>query len=255
MQQTLTISGIDLELWVGGKGSELLCLHGAEGFQPDAPYARILSAKHRVIAPSHPGFGGSSLPEWLDSVDDIAHLYLELVDRLGLAKFDLLGCSIGGWIAAELATRIPERLRRLVLVGPVGVKLGSRDRLDIPDIFAMSQQQLDAALYHDPDKVPIPTKMPDDELRSYLRSRESVAMLAWEPYMHSPKLKHRLHRVGVPTLFLRGENDGLVSAGYLGGYAALLPDARTDTIAAAGHFPHLEKPDEFCAKVLSFVDA
>ncbi len=64
----------------------------------------------RVIAPSHPGFGRSSLPDWLDSVDDIAHVYLELMDRLGLTRADVVGFSIGGWIAADLATKVPERV-------------------------------------------------------------------------------------------------------------------------------------------------
>ena len=105
-----------------------------------------------MIAPSHPGFGKSDLPDWLDSVEDIAHVYLELMDRLGLDEVDLLGCSVGGWIAADMATKTPERVKRLVLVGPVGVKVGPPDKLDIPDIFAMPQDKLNRLLYHDADK-------------------------------------------------------------------------------------------------------
>ena len=73
--------------------------------------------------------------------------------------------------------------------------------------------------------------------------------------MHNPKLRHRLHRITAPTLFLRGERDGLVSAEYLAAYARLLPNARTDTIAAAGHAPHVEQPDAFARKVLAFLEA
>ena len=69
-----------------------------------------------------------------------------------LERFDLVGCSIGGWIAADMATKSPERVRRLVLVGPVGVKVGPVDKLDIPDIFAMPRDKLNALLYHDPRK-------------------------------------------------------------------------------------------------------
>src|SRR5436190_12023422 len=116
-------------MYEAGEGPPILFLHGAQGFAPEHPYVAPLSERHRLIAPSHPGFGTSTLPDWLDSVDDIAHLYLELLDRLALKDVDLVGCSIGGWIAAEMATKVPERIRRLVMVGPVGVKVGPTDKL------------------------------------------------------------------------------------------------------------------------------
>jgi pimeloyl-ACP methyl ester carboxylesterase len=209
-----------------------------------------------LIAPSHPGFGKSSLPDWIDAVDDIAYIYLELLDRLGLEQIDLIGCSIGGWIAAELATKAPRLVHRLVLVGPVGVKTGPVDRLDIPDIFALPQSELERLLFHNPERMRIdPSRLTDEHLAISVRNRETVTLLAWEPYMHNPKLRHRLHRVTAPTLFLRGESDGLVSAEYLAGYAHLLPNACIDTIAAAGHAPHVEQPEEFAAKVLAFLEA
>ena len=183
-----------------------------------------------MIAPSHPGFGKSSLPDWLDSIDDIAHVYLELMDRHGLDRIDLVGFSIGGWIAAELATKVPERIGRLVLIGPVGVKTGRSDKLDIPDVFALPREQLDRLRFHDPANNPADlTAMSDEELPIVARNSETLALLTWEPYMHNPKLKHRLHRVDVPALFLRGASDGIVSADYLERYAALLPQARIET--------------------------
>ena len=95
----------------------------------------------------------------------------------------------------------------------------------------------------------------EQQLAIAVRNRETLALLVWEPYMHNPKLRNRLHRVTAPTLFLRGESDGLVSAEYLAAYARLLPNARTDTIAAAGHSPHVEQPDDFVRKVLAFLEA
>ena len=106
-----------------------------QGFDPKHEFVASVAARRRLIAPSHPGFGKSSLPDWLDSVDDIAHVYLELLDRLDLEQIDVVGCSIGGWIAADMATKSPERIRQLVLVGPVGVKVGRPDKLDIPGHF------------------------------------------------------------------------------------------------------------------------
>jgi pimeloyl-ACP methyl ester carboxylesterase len=255
-RQAIAIAGVELELHETGEGPPLLFLHGANGFAPDDPYVALLSAHRRLIAPSHPGFGQSSLPDWIDAVDDIAYIYCELLDRLGLAQIDLIGCSIGGWIAAELATKSPASVRRLVMVGPVGVKTGPVDRLDIPDIFALPQSDLERLLFHDPERMRMdPTQLTDEQLGIAVRNRETVALLAWEPYMHNPKLRHRLHRVTAPTLFLRGESDGLVSAEYLAAYAHLLPNARTDTITAAGHAPHVEQPERFVATVLAFLDA
>jgi pimeloyl-ACP methyl ester carboxylesterase len=189
-------------------------------------------------------------------VDDIAHVYLELMDRLSLTRTDVVGLSIGGWIAAELATKVPERLERLVLIGPVGVKTGRPDKLDIPDVFALPQDKLDRLRFHDPAKNALDlASMPDEELHVVARNREALALLTWEPYMHNPKLKHRLHRVNVPTLFLRGASDGIVSAEYLERYAALMPQARTETIAETGHLPHVEQPAATAAKVMHFLQA
>jgi pimeloyl-ACP methyl ester carboxylesterase len=250
------VAGVELEVFEAGQGPPILFLHGANGFAPDHPYVAPLSAQHRLIAPSHPGFGRSSLPDWIDAVDDIAYVHLELLDRLGLARVDVIGCSLGGWIAAEMATKSPGSVRRMVLVGPVGVKTGPVDRLDVPDIFARPQSELEALLFHDPERMRTdPAALDDEQLALMVRNRETLALLTWEPYMHNPKLRHRLHRVTAPTLFLRGESDGLVSADYLAAYARLLPNARTETIPQAGHAPHAERPDDFAHKALAFLEA
>jgi pimeloyl-ACP methyl ester carboxylesterase len=251
---TIPIAGIDIEVFDQGRGAPILFLHGSQGVMPADRFLGLLAKTRRVIAPSHPGFGRSGLPDWLDSVDDIAHIYLELMARLDLNSVDLIGCSIGGWIAADLATKMPERLNHLVLASPVGVKVGTIDKLDIPDIFAMPQDKLNALLYHNPKKsAPDFKSLSEQELHTIVRNRETLALLAWEPYMHNPKLKHRLHCVTAPALLARGASDGVVSAEYLSGYAALLPNARIMTIAEAGHAPHVEKPDMFAAAVLDFL--
>jgi pimeloyl-ACP methyl ester carboxylesterase len=253
---TVTVAGINLELFEHGSGAPLLFLHGAGGLRPDDPFIGLLARHRRVIAPSHPGFGASGLPDWLDSVDDIAYVHLELLDQLGLPEVDLIGTSIGGWVAAEMATKAPARFSRLVLIAPVGVKTGPVDRLDVPDMFAMAQDKLQRLLYHDPEKFrPDFKKLTDAQIAVLARNRETLALIAWEPYMHNPKLKHRLHRVAAPVLFLRGESDGLVSAEYLARYAHLFPNTTLATIAQAGHAPQLEQAQATAAKVLEFLGA
>ncbi|MGH7098895.1 MAG: alpha/beta fold hydrolase [Stellaceae bacterium] len=255
----IRIAGAEIEVFdSGGRTGDtpILYLHEGRGFFPDSRYAGLLAERRRLIAPSHPGFGRSHLPDWLDSIDDISYFYLELAERLGLERAALVGTSVGGWIAAEIAAKTPAWLDRLVLVAPCGVKIGPPDTLDIPDMFAMPQEQLHRLLHHDPDAMrEDPARISDEDLRIRVRNWQSVALLVWEPYMHNPKLKHRLHRVRVPTLFLRGAGDGLISAEYLTGYARLFPNARVETIPAAGHVPQLEQPEAFASAVLSFLGA
>ncbi|HEX3936270.1 MAG TPA: alpha/beta hydrolase [Xanthobacteraceae bacterium] len=255
-RETIALAGIEIELFEGGSGTALLLLHGAQGFMPSQPYVGLIAGRRRLIAPSHPGFGRSGLPLWLDSVDDIAHLYLELMDRKGLNHIDVVGFSLGGWLAAEIATKSPERIGKLALVGPVGVKVGPPDKLDIPDIFAMPQENAAQLIFHDPEKGRLDVaKMSDEELTTIARNRETTALLTWEPWMHNPKLRHRLHRVNVPTLFIRGISDGLVSQSYVDAYAGLIPNAKVTTISAAGHAPQLEQPEEFVRVLFAFLDA
>lgn len=251
----LRLGEIELELHEAGDGPPLLFLHSGGGFEPNEDYVAMLARRYRVIAPSHPGFGQSSLPDWMDSIDDIAHVHLELMDRLDLRRVKMIGCSIGGWIAAELATKTPDRFEKLVLVGPEGVKTGRRDQLDIPDIFALPQEEMARLRFHDPAKAKIDlAKLSPEQLRIIARNNESLALLVWEPYMHNPKLAHRLHRLTMPVLMMRGASDGLVSAEYLARYAKLVPQARIETIEAAGHLPQLERPEAFVQKIVAFFE-
>jgi pimeloyl-ACP methyl ester carboxylesterase len=255
----MKIAGVDIELFTANENRDgaILFLHSGQGYDPWQSFASQLAAKERrLVAPSHPGFGRSSLPFWLDSIDDVAHIYLELLDRLDIAQADVVACSVGGWIAAEMASKAPARFRRLALVAPVGVKTGPADKLDIPDLFAMPQADVDKLVYREPAKMVADLgKLPDDELTIVFRNRESLALLVWEPWMHNPKLKHRLHRVTVPALFLRGDADGVVSDAYLQAYAKLLPNARALTIPGAGHLPHLEQPQALQAAIAKFLEA
>lgn len=249
------MAGIGLELHERGSGEPVLFMHAGLGFDRGHAVLDHLARGRRVIAPSHPGFGGSDLPDWMDSVEDIAHLYLGLLDALDLRRVELVGCSIGAWIAAELASMVPERILRLVLAGPLGVKMGPTDKLDVPDIYVIGDDALNRLLYHDPEAFRLnPTQLSDNQLAIALRNRESMALFAWEPYMHNPKLKQRLYRATMPALLIRGASDGLVSRDYLQGFAGLFPDSRTAVIDGAGHLPHIEQPERLASIVLSFLD-
>lgn len=256
MQRRLTtIAGMAVECFTAGEGRPILFLHDELGFSPQAPFLKLLCKNRSVIALSLPGFGESDLPLWIDCVDDLSYIALGFLDSLGLHAVDVIACSFGGWVGAELASKSPERVKRLVLAAPYGVKLGGVDRLEFPDLFAVSKMEIAEKSFHDPSLANIdPAALSDPELKAIVRNRESFALFAWEPYLHNPKLSHRLERITAPALFMRGTSDGIVSADYVAGYAALMPNASVTEIPAAGHFIHLEQPGAFVSQALDFLD-
>ncbi len=253
-QAWLTVNSVRLEVLGRGQGRPILWLHGEEGLDPSAPFLEMLAAHGQVLAPSHPGFGHSPDASSVDTVDDLAYLYLDLLAEGNLRDAVLIGSSLGGWIAAEMAVRSTERLRGLVLVAPLGIKVGDRESRDIPDIFALPPTEVLRLQYLDPERAAVdPSKLSDDQLTVIARNREATALYAWEPYFHNPKLRQRLHRIRVPTLLLWGVDDRFVTAaGYGAAYRDAIPGARLETIDRAGHFPHLEQPDALVERVRAF---
>ena len=254
-REVIGIAGSAVECFEAGSGRPLLFLHDERGLWPEAPFLDFLCERRRVVALSLPGFGDSDLPIWMDCVDDLSYVVLGLLDQLRLSAVDIIGCSLGGWVAAELTSKAPERVTRLVLAAPYGVKIGAADRLEFPDLFAMSKSELAERSFHNVSMGEInAAELSDEELTKIVRNRESFTLFAWEPYLHNPKLARRLDRATAPTLFIRGTSDGIVSAEYVAGYAALFSNASVSEVPAAGHFVHLEQPQAFVSQSLHFLD-
>jgi len=248
----LDLDGISLELSQDGRGPPIIVLHGIEKLTNDPPLFDLLARRARVIAPSHPGFGQSPLPDWVDTVDDLSYLYLDLLDRLDLSDVVLVGLSLGGWVAAEMAVKSIHRLARLVLVSPFGVKPGGREARDVPDIFALPPDEVSRLVWLDRALAPDLLTMPEDAAEQLLKHQEAAALYLWEPYMHNPKLPRRLHRITVPTLVVRGTSDRLISEAHTRAYCDRIPDARSETLAGAGHVPEYEQPALLADRILSF---
>jgi pimeloyl-ACP methyl ester carboxylesterase len=248
------VAGIRLELRRIGRGRPLLLLHSEDALECEPPFLDLLVADHEVIIPSPPGFGRSERPDWVSAPDDIAYVYLELIERLKLGGIDVLGCSLGGWIALEMATKEPAVFSRTALVAPYGAKfLGPAER-DIADIWMLPPAEVTKRKWFDPKKGERDYKaMPEDKLSIIARNNESFARFCWEPYMHNPKLKHRLARVRAETLFIWGENDGIVTPAYGRIFADHVPGASFATIAEAGHYPHIEQPVQFMRHLRGFL--
>jgi pimeloyl-ACP methyl ester carboxylesterase len=260
---SLQIGPHKLEVLRCGAGAPILLLHGINPIGPTAPFLDLLASHGEIVAPSHPGFGQSPLPPDFDTIYDLVQLYRGVLDALPAARVTLVGFSFGGWIAAELAAAGHPKLDRLVLVDPVGIKLGGREERDITHLFNTTPDELDRRAWHDPARRPagcygvgwhtaIGDAMSDEEMITLARNWDSLCLYAWRPHLYHPQLKNWLHRIAVPTLVLWGASDRIVTSDYGRGYAALIPGARFETIAEAGHHPELEQPHAFVARVARF---
>ncbi len=253
----LSVHGVEIDVHDGGTGNPILVLHGENGPADEAAVWSKLEEQGRVLVPTHPGYDQSPELTDIDTVDDLAYLYLDLLDILNLQNVAIVGASLGGWIAAEMAIKSTARISRLVLAAPVGIKVGDRETRDIPDIFALAEEEVSGLLYHDPLSAQVDYAASSvEELTRIARNREATALYGWEPYFHDPRLRHRMHRITVPTLILWGASDGFVTPQYYGrAYQKAIPGAQFHVIEDAGHWPHIERPVEFIKRVRGFLES
>jgi pimeloyl-ACP methyl ester carboxylesterase len=249
------IRSFDVRVWHQGEGSGLLYLHGLERHPGDAPFLNRLAEGHDVRAPELPGYGQSTGVEHLHDVLDVALLHRELVESWGFDSVDVVGHSLGGMLAAELAVVAPHRVRSLVLVDSFGLWLEDQP---MPDVFAMTPPNLDAAKWHD-------TAAKDDE--THAREGSTPLDLAIERTTNlgtatkflwpipDRGLRRRLAHVSAPTLVLHGESDGIIPLAHAEELARMIPDAELETIPGAGHLPMFEAEDQFVNLVEKFVAA
>jgi pimeloyl-ACP methyl ester carboxylesterase len=185
---------------------------------------------------------------------DLVYLYLDLLDEMDINEAVLMGISMGGWLAAELATISCARFSKLILVDAVGVKIGGPTDRDIVDVWGIPPEEAIRLMWHDPAKAPKMDGLSDEAIAGIAANRIALGLYTWEPYMHNPQLKHRIHRIAAPTLVIWGASDGLVKPEYGQAYAKLIKGAKFVAIPEAGHSPHTEQPEAFVSQVLAFTD-
>ncbi|HTV88250.1 MAG TPA: alpha/beta hydrolase [Stellaceae bacterium] len=251
--EQIELGGIAVETMVAGAGPPLVFLHGGDYVAQNQPFLDRLTRRFRVVMPRPPGFGSTLRPAWFRTVHDIAYLWLDLFERLGLQDATLAGASFGGWVALEMAVRSTARLSRVVLIDSVGVKFGGREERDIADIYALpADEVLRRSFVDPPSTVPDYSKLDDNQLLAIARDREATALYAWKPYMHDPALRPWLRRIARPALVLWGEKDGIVAPAYGERLAAALPDARFEVVAGAAHHPQIEQPEHVAQAIERF---
>lgn len=249
-------AGVRVQLRRGGRGAPLLVLHGELGV-PGWIRAYDLLAEHfSVHVPSLPGFGRSARPEWIIGVRDLAAWVAWLVRDLGLAQpLPVIGFSLGGWIAAEIATVNASIFGKLVLVGAAG--LPPEDG-QIWDYFLHSNREAFARAFCDPEAAPEyaryygPAWTPEAEAEAE-RNREMAARLVWKPYMRSHTLAALLRGVATPTLVVWGREDAIIPLDVGQRYLRAIPGATATVLDRCGHMPEMEQPEAFVAAVLKFL--
>lgn len=250
------VRDINVRMMRAGKGAPnappMVFLHGAGGLPPWGAFAESLAANYDLIMPEHPGFGDSDTPATIRNVQDMAMYYLDFLDGLGLSKVHLVGTSLGGWIAATLATRNCTQLASLSLLAPAGLRVKG---VPSGDNFIWSPEENARNLVFNQtfaEAMLAMTPSPEEQDR-ILKSRYMATKLGWEPRWYDPALQRWLHRINVPTLVVWGAEDKLFPAAYSTPWGESIPGAKVQIIPQAGHLLHVEKAVETAGLVHSFL--
>jgi pimeloyl-ACP methyl ester carboxylesterase len=235
-----------------GEGRPYLLLHGGAGSGSMLGLAGALGAGARVVTPIHPGFDAEPRPEWLFGVDRLATAYLALIERLGLRGVVLVGNSMGGWLAAEMALRKSPRIAGIVLLNAVGIDTGSPEK-SIVDPMKIPREESLKLSFHDPKKFAFTP--PSPEAAAIMLENQKTLRIYSSEALHDPTLHARLARLDVPSLVVWGESDRIVDVEYGRRFAAAIPGSVFQTVSSAGHLPQIEQPAEVVKLVTEFAHA
>ena len=252
-EQKHRVRDIAVRMLRGGKGEPLLFLHGAAGLVLWPPFFEKLAERYDVLVPEHPGFGLSDNPPWVRNIADLAMYYLDLLDGLGAGKVHLIGHSLGGWVAAELAVRNATQLASLTLLAPAGVRVKG---IPSGDNFIWAQDEAVRNLFYDQKFAEAMLTRPptEEEADIQLTNRFMATKFGWEPRWFNPALERWLHRIKVRTLLLWGENDKNLPSAYAKVWRERLSEGRVEIIPKCGHLPHVEQADIAAKHILGFLD-
>ena len=255
-EEIIEVAGSRLQMVRGGDGEPLLVLHDEMGHHGALRWHNAMAEGNALHIPSHPGFGASPRMEWIMNMRDLAGWYLRALDELGLQGVNVIGFSLGGWLAAEMATMCPQQFNKMILVGAAGIKPSVGEIFDI--FLATSEEYLDAACLDNAATpefgVVRPAEPSPEQVEAWAVAREEACRLSWKPYMHYRALPNLLGRLQtLPTLLIWGAQDGIVpvSAGEI--YQQSIKGSRLELIDNCGHRPEIEQTDEFLALVQGFL--
>jgi pimeloyl-ACP methyl ester carboxylesterase len=246
------VLGSKLHLRRAGSGEPLLFLHGPQGFAGLEPAFEMLQRHFDVLAPDHPGFGRSDAFDWIDDVPDLAFFYLDLLAALELQRVHIVGHSLGGWTALEMAVRSTERIKSLTLASAAGIRVIGVPRADM---FICTPEELAKLLFAGEGWKGWHAQLQatPEQQEIFDRNRFQAAKLCWQPRLFDPKLEKWLHRIDRPTRIVWGADDKVIPPAYGTRLKQLIPGASLAVLPDAGHLLPVEQPQAFAAETQGFL--
>lgn len=255
-EQLVEIDSCVVRIARGGEGPPLLFLHGANGPNLWSPFFEALAQRFTVLAPDHPSFGASADADWLHDIGDLAYFYLDFLKHMDLTGVHLVGHSMGGWLAAEIAVRSTQRLASVTLMSAAGLRVPGHNGVDIfmtkPADLVAKHLYVDEVLTKQA-LAELEAPKSDEELDTLIRNRTSAARLCWHPRLNNPQLARWLHRIDVPVHLVWGDSDHIVPPAHADAYKKLIPEAELSLIEKAGHVPQVERARETLDAVVNFL--
>jgi pimeloyl-ACP methyl ester carboxylesterase len=250
-ESIITVERCRIRLLRGGRGGPLVFLHGGRGVEAWLPFFGELAAAFDVIVPEHPGFGRSDTPAWLDTLSDLSNFYLEFFKELGLTDINLVGTSLGGWLAADIAVRDRSRLSTLTLIAPAGLQANALPGRDLAS--QKPEQALRNAFYDQSIVDRLLAAEPDkNALQRQNKNLQTLSRLTKDG-MDDPQLRKWLHRIATPTLIMWGDTDRILHPDSAQEYRSLVPNSQLVIVERCGHLPHVENAQGCAATILQFI--
>jgi pimeloyl-ACP methyl ester carboxylesterase len=254
-EMKLTVAGAELRYQTRGKGAPLLWLHGIWGEPGWLPHLQALAEHFQVYKIDLPGYFGSEKPSWVSSVRDLAYFMLDVLDTLGLERTLVVGHCLGGWLGAELGLLRPQRVSKLALISPLGI---INDWTQAPNVFYADPAKLPSFFFADYQscyeeaKHFVPKDI-DGWGEEFLTNRQGSAYYVFDPYLHDPRLIHRLHHLAAPTLAVWGSRDIIVGPEHSEEWVGRIVGGQKVIIQGVGHIPFVEAPDRFLDIMVEFL--
>jgi len=245
---------VAFDVKIAGEGEPVVYLHGAGGLSWD-PFLEELSDHYKVYAPHLPGTAHSSGLEHIRDLWDLILCYYDLFDCLGLESVTVIGHSLGGMIAAELAANDQSRVDRLIAISPVGL---FHEEEPIADMFAMLPDEMIQLMVADPSsslaqKMREVPKLPEERIEATIQrmqNMQAAAKFLWP--IPDKGLKYRIHRIKAPTLLIWGDQDRFIPLSYAAAFHERIAGSKLDLIEGAGHLVPMEQPAEVIAAIRRF---
>jgi pimeloyl-ACP methyl ester carboxylesterase len=253
-ESRIDINGIGIHLRRAGKGVPVLFLHGVQGLPGPIPLLDQLAESFDVVAPDHPGFGGSDRSDQVIDVADLGFFYLDLLGALDLSGVHVVGASLGGWVAMAMAVRSTARIKSLALIDAAGIHVAGVAR---GDMFIASATELGRLLFASEDAATAWAARWQEApalLETYDKNRHAAAQYTWQPRLYDPRLARWLHRIDVPTQILWGEEDRLIPKSHGEALRRLIPGAALSVLPDCGHMAEIERPDLVAREIKRFIE-